>query len=92
MPIELVDGPWRAKGLEALHYRVRNEDGTFLCRITDLAIFDDYELSYEEYTYEQAFEKCVDDILRRTDKLLPPLSDVPDGEPDVIIKRGSAMP
>ena len=92
MAIELVEGPWRAGAVEALNYRVKTSKAIYLCRITDLAIFDDYSLSYEDYSLESAFEAHLPDILWRTERLLPPVLPAAEGKPDLVIKRGNAMP
>ncbi|MBS8227107.1 hypothetical protein [Vannielia litorea] len=92
MTVELVEGPWKVAGIEALHFRVARDGVHFLCRITDLALFDDYREPYEGNTMETLFEKHLEDILRRIAVLLPQDPIAEEGEPVVTVRSGMAMP
>lgn len=93
MNIVLHEGPWPAKGgRKALNYRVEADGEVYLCRITDLALYDDYREPYEDNPMEHVFQKHIEDVLRRTAQLLPGDVNAKDGEPAVIVMSGHGMP
>ncbi|WP_353340877.1 hypothetical protein [Pelagimonas sp. KU-00592-HH] len=92
MNITLKEGPWPAKNhVDDLHYWVTIDGTDYLCRITGPALFDDYQKSYESQPTE-VFEEFLDDVLRRTVRMLPRKPEVQPGQPTVIIKKGDAFP
>ena len=91
MTAVLIDEPWEKMSRQSVHFRAEIFGTVYLCRITDLALLDDYRQAGDRRLLE-VFQDFQEDILRRAERMLPKEPVVVDGEPTIVIKSGDAMP